>query len=173
MKFSPEEAKINTSSLKHDGSRTMGYAFIGEMEGVYTTYRHGEEWILYSVRWELMLGSVKEITSRGDAANLSQGVRGDAAYLNMHAMEEQSQGFTAYLSQKAMVEQTCSLVEDYMGEKEGVECHGSLITYEMRVPTERKIQPTHHRESSMYKEAKNGDKEQVLCDGRGEGGGRG
>ena len=101
--FSPEEAKINTSSLKHDGSWTMGFAFIREMEGVYATYTHGEEWIMYSVRRGLMLGSVRVIISQRDAANLSHGARGDAACLSMSAMEEQSQGFTACLSQKALV----------------------------------------------------------------------
>jgi hypothetical protein len=71
-------------------------------------------------------------------------------------MEEQSQGFMACLSQKAMVEKTCSLVEDYMGEKEGVERHGSLITYKTRVPTERRKQPTNHSEFSMYEEDRKG-----------------
>jgi hypothetical protein len=69
----------------------------------------------------------------------------------MRAVEEQS------LSQKAMGEQICSLVEDYMGEEEGEERHRSLNTYNTRVLLKIEEQPTHHSKSSVFDEAYRGN----------------
>ena len=85
---------------------------------------------------------------QADAALLSQGAREDAACLCMRAMEEQSQGFTACLSQKAMVEQIGSLVEDSMGEEEGDNT---------RVLLKREEQPTHHSKSCVFDKAYRGN----------------
>jgi hypothetical protein len=44
-------------------------------------------------------------------------------------------------------------VEDYMGEEEGEERHGSLYNYDTRVLMEWELQPTHHKRSSVYDKA--------------------
>jgi hypothetical protein len=48
-------------------------------------------------------------------------------------------------------------VEDYMGEKEGEKRHGTLYSYDTRVPTERKLQSTHQKMFSMYEEDRKGN----------------
>jgi hypothetical protein len=69
----------------------------------------------------------------------------------MRAVEEQSHGFTSCLSQKALGEQSCSLVEDYMGEEEGEN------TYNARVLLTREEQPTHRSNSSVFDNAYRGN----------------
>ena len=65
----------------------------------------------------------------------------------MRAMGEQSQGFKACLTQKAMEEQN-RVVEDYKG-KRGEKCHdASVLIDRLRQPT---------NQSSMYKEAEKGE----------------
>ena len=86
---------------------------------VYAILGRGEEFAMYSAEGVWVLEMVVEITSQGDAVHLSQGAMEDAACLCMRAMEEQSHRFTDCLSQKAMGEQTSSLVKDYMGEEKG------------------------------------------------------
>ena len=62
---------------------------------------------------------------------------------------------TACPIQKAVEEY--SLVNDYMGEEGGKECHGSLKTYDIEISKGREMQPTHHKESSVFDEAYQGD----------------
>jgi hypothetical protein len=47
-----------------------------------------------------------------------------------------------------------SLVNDNMGDKER---HGSLKTYDIESSKEREMQPTHHKESSMFNETYKGN----------------
>jgi hypothetical protein len=50
-----------------------------------------------------------------------------------------------------------SMVEDYMGEEGGKERHASLKNYDSESSKEREMQPTNHKESSVFDEAYQGD----------------
>jgi hypothetical protein len=54
-------------------------------------------------------------------------------------------------------EEEHSLVEDYIGEEGGKERHVSLKTYDIKSSKEREMQPTHHKESSVFDDAYLGD----------------
>jgi hypothetical protein len=71
------------------------------------------------------------------------------------ADEEQNHRFKANPIQKAVEEH--SLVEVYMGVEGREQRHGSLKTYEIESSKERKIQPTHHTESSVFDKAHKGN----------------
>jgi hypothetical protein len=93
-----------------------------------------------------------------NTASLRQRDEEDAACLSI-AVEEQNHEFTACLIQKAVV-------EDYMVEEGGKERHGSLKTYKIESSKERELQPTHHKESSMFDEAYKGNKLKLAVNDR-------
>jgi hypothetical protein len=79
----------------------------------------------------------------------------DAACLSQGDLWEQEHGSACFVP--GAMEEQGNGVEDYMGEKEGVKRHGSLYTYDTRVLTKRELQPTHHKRSSMFDEAYEGN----------------
>jgi hypothetical protein len=79
----------------------------------------------------------------------------DAACLSQGVMWEQEHGSACFVP--GAMEEQGNVVEDYMGEKEGMKRHGSLYNYDTRVLMEWELQSTHHKRSSVYDKAYQGD----------------